>query len=205
VKNPRHDIIVSAYHLFRRLGFKSVTMDDIARNTGVSKKTLYELFQDKDELVLEAVKHMLAENQEQTDEAFRSAKNAVEQIIKILILMEHMVRGLNLVCYQDLQRYYPKAYRYLQEHKETYLYECISTNLKEGISQGLYREDIDINIIARFRMESALIVFQNNLFPQEQYSIVKVNNEIFAHYIYGIATIKGHKLIQAYLQKINKS
>jgi len=204
VKNPKHDITVGAFSLFRRLGFKNVTMDDVARSMGISKKTLYEHFTDKDELVLAAVQLMLNENQQLTDEAFKAAKNAVDEIIKILIIMEQMVRGLNLVCYHDLQRYYPEAYQYLQSHKESYLYECISKNLQEGIEQGLYRDDLDVDIISRFRMESAMLVFQNDLFPQEKFSAVKVSTQIFSHYMYGIATLKGYKLISAYLNKLNK-
>lgn len=204
MQDQKQTLIASAYKQFKQLGFKSVTMDDIARSTGVSKKTLYTQFQDKDELVLESVKYMLNENQCLTEDAFKHSKNAVEQIINILMIMEKMVRGMNLVCYVDLQRHYPVAYKYLQKHKESFLFECISSNLKQGIAEGLYRDDIDIDIIARYRMESALIVFQNNLFPQETYDIVKVNNQIFANYMYGVSTLKGHKLITTYLQKLTK-
>jgi AcrR family transcriptional regulator len=179
-------------------------MDDIARHTGVSKKTLYTLFEDKDELVLESVKYMLDANQCETEDAFKNSKNAVEQIIHILVIMEKMVRGMNLVCYVDLQRHYSEAYKYLQKHKESYLFQCISENLRQGIAEGLYRDDVDIEIISRFRMESALIVFQNNVFPQEKYDIVKVNTQIFANYMYGVATLKGHKLISTYLTKLIK-
>ncbi|GBL36208.1 hypothetical protein EMGBS15_18030 [Filimonas sp.] len=179
-------------------------MDDIARKIGVSKKTLYELFKDKDELVLECIKYMLSDNQYQTEQIFSNSKNAIDQIVNILVIMEKMVRGMNPVCYLDLQRYYPSAAKYLNEHKESFMFQCISDNLKQGIEEGLYREDIDIDIMARFRMESALIVFQHDLFPQETYDIVKVNTQIFAHYMYGIASCKGHKLIDTYLSKINK-
>lgn len=200
----KQDIIISAYNQFKQFGFKSVTMDDIARHTGVSKKTLYTLFEDKDELVLESVKYMLDTNQCETEDAFKNSKNAIEQIISILVIMEKMVRGMNLVCYVDLQRHYSEAYKYLQKHKESYLFQCISDNLRQGIAEGLYRDDIDIEIISRFRMESALIVFQNNVFPQEKYDIVKVNTQIFANYMYGVATLKGHKLISTYLTKLIK-
>lgn len=199
----QHQIIFKSYQLFRQYGFKSVTMDDIARNIGVSKKTLYELFTDKDELVLEAVKFMLKDNQDKTDEVFASAKNAMEQIVGVLQLMEQMVRGLNMVCYIDLQKFYNTAYNYLQKHKQEYLYDCIVKNLQRGIHEGFYREDIDINIIAKYRMESALLVFQNNLFPQHEYDIVKVNYQIFAHFIYGISTLKGHKLFSKILNSLN--
>lgn len=197
----KQDIIADAYNQFRLYGFKSVTMDDLARTIGISKKTLYELFKDKDELVLEAVKYMLNTNQCDTEEIFKNSNNAIEQIFGILGLMEKMVRGLNLICYMDMQRYYPASYKYLEEHKKNYLYKCIISNLQQGISEGYYREEIDLEIITRFRMESALLVFQNNLFPQDKYDIVKVNNEIFTNFIYGIVSIKGYKLISKYLQK----
>ena len=197
-------MVQAAYRQFKQMGFKSVTMDDLSRSLGVSKKTLYELFRDKDELVLESVRFMLTENQTQTEAAFAQSKNAVEQIINILVLMERMVRGMNPVCYVDLQRYHPSAYQYLNQHKESFMYTCISSNLKQGIQEGLYREDLDIEVIARFRMESSLLVFQHNLFPQENYDIVHVNNQIFAHYMYGIASARGHKLITTYLKKTTK-
>jgi len=205
VEMKKQDIIADAYNQFRLYGFKSVTMDDLARTIGISKKTLYELFKDKDELVLEAVKYMLNTNQCDTEEIFKNSNNAIEQIFGILGLMEKMVRGLNLICYMDMQRYYPASYKYLEEHKKNYLYKCIISNLQQGISEGYYREEIDLEIITRFRMESALLVFQNNLFPQDKYDIVKVNNEIFTNFIYGIVSIKGYKLISKYLQKSLKN
>ena len=200
----QQEIIIAAFKQFKLLGFKSVTMDDIVRKIGISKKTLYELFKDKDELVLECIKYMLNDNQAQTEKALKSSINAIDQAINILIIMEKMIRGMNPVCYLDLQRFYPSAAKYLNDHKESFMFQCISDNLKQGIQEGFYREDIDIEIISRFRMESALIVFQHDLFPQESYDIVKVNTQIFAHYIYGIASSKGHKMIESYLKKINK-
>lgn len=200
----QQEIIIAAFKQFKLLGFKSVTMDDIARKIGISKKTLYELFKDKDELVLECIKCMLNDNQAQTEKALKNSINAIDQAINILMIMEKMIRGMNPVCYLDLQRFYPSAAKYLNDHKDSFMFQCISDNLKQGIQEGFYREDIDIEIISRFRMESALIVFQHDLFPQETYDIVKVNTQIFAHYIYGIASSKGHKMIESYLKKINK-
>jgi AcrR family transcriptional regulator len=200
----QQEIIIAAFKQFKLLGFKSVTMDDIVRKIGISKKTLYELFKDKDELVLECIKFMLNDNQAQTEKALKNSINAIDQAINILIIMEKMIRGMNPVCYLDLQRFYPSAAKYLNDHKDSFMFQCISDNLNQGIQEGFYREDIDIEIISRFRMESALIVFQHDLFPQETYDIVKVNTQIFAHYIYGIASSKGHKMIESYLKKINK-
>lgn len=201
VNEQKQKIIQIAFEQFRQFGFKNMTVDEIARLSGISKKTLYELFADKDELVLESVKFMLAQNSCETDAVMQSAKNAIEQIVQVLYLMEKMVRGMNTVCYTDLQRHYPDAFRYFKEHKESYIYNCIASNLKQGIAEGVYREDVDIDIMARFRMESAVLAFHHNIFPQEKYDTVKVNYQLFANYMYGVSTLKGHKLITNYLKK----
>ena len=199
MKSLKKQLVETAFGQFRQFGFKNVTMDDLARAAGVSKKTLYEQFKDKDELVMESVKFMLHSNQMETDAAFRRAKDALDEIASVLGLMEKMIRGMNLVCYVDLQRHYAEAFRYLTEHKESYLFKCISDNILRGISEGLYREEIDVDIISRFRMESAVLVFQHNLFPPEQYDSVRVNKQIFEHYIYGLVTLKGHRMVKKYL------
>lgn len=194
-------IIKASYNQFRQLGFKNVTMDDLARQIGISKKTLYEQFENKDELVLESIKFMLENNRIETDAALKSSKNAIEQLISLITIMEKMLRGLNLVSYMDLQRYYPAAYQYLEAFKREHMLTDIIENLKQGITEGLYRNDVNIEVVSRFRLESAMIVFHNNVYPQDKFNIVEVNNELFVHYMYGIASIKGHKLIDKYLNK----
>lgn len=204
MNHQKQQLVEIAYGQFKQLGFKNVTVDDLARVMGISKKTLYEHFEDKDEIVLESVKHMLAENEEKTKKVFRESGNAIEQITQILMLMEKLTRGMNMVCYHDLQRYYPNTFKYVTQHKETFLLKCIKDNLIQGIEEGNYREDVDIEIVSRFRMESAMLTFQNNIFPHDKFDIVKVNSQLFAVYMYGISTVKGHKLITKHLEKLSK-
>ncbi len=200
IEQKQH-IIKASYNQFRQLGFKNVTMDDLARQIGISKKTLYELFENKDELVLESIKYMLETNRAETEAVLKSSKNAVEQLINVITIMEKMLRGLNLISYMDLQRYYPTAYQYLETFKREHMLTDIIENLKQGIAEGLYRSDVNVEVVSRFRLESAMIVFHNNVYPQDKFNIIEVNNELFVHYMYGIASIKGHKLINKYLNK----
>lgn len=205
MSEQKSNITNLACGIFKQLGFKSVTMDDISRQCGVSKKTLYELYKDKDELVLESVKYMLTSNQCEIECLFASSKNAIEQVVGILNKMESMIRGMNPVCYVDLQRYYQDAYQYLQNHKEEVLYQSITQNLNQGIQEGLYRSEIDVEIMTRFKMESAMLVFQQNVFPSDKFNSIQVNYQIFAHFMYGLATPKGYKLIEKYLSKYFKT
>lgn len=184
-------------------GFKNVTMDELARLGGISKKTLYEQFKDKDELVLEVVKLMLDQNECQTRQVLDTKKNAIEHLIEIITLLEKMIQGMNIVCFVDLQRYYPKAWAELEKHKRESVFNDIRSNLEQGIREGLFREDIDVNIISTFRMESAFLIFQTSLFKHHG-DIVQANKELFKHYLYGIATLKGHKLITKYFNTSTK-
>ncbi|MEZ5046519.1 MAG: TetR/AcrR family transcriptional regulator [Chitinophagaceae bacterium] len=190
--------------LFLQYGFKSVTTDELSRHAGISKKTLYELFKDKDEIVLETIKYVLDTYQKEIDKIALSKKNAIYILIEIITLLDNLIQGMNIVCFSDLQRYYPKAYEFLQNHKQQCVFCDIQQNLRQGIGEGLYRDNLDIDIISMFRVETAYFVFQSSLYEQNKFNMQKVNAEIFYHYLYGIATIKGHKLIDRYLKAKNK-
>ena len=195
------NIINQSFVQFKQFGFKNVTMDDLARSIGISKKTIYENFKDKDELVLEVMKHILTSNENEMEVCCQTSKNAIEQLFSILKIVGKMIQGMNLVSFMDLRKYYPQAYLFLENHKQEQMLGHIKKNLSQGIQEGLYRPELDIEIIAKYRMETSMMVFQNNLFPQNLYNIIQVNNEMFAHYIYGIATLKGNKMIDKYLNK----
>lgn len=201
MEEQRDTIVNIALKQFKQYGFKSVTMDDVARHAGVSKKTLYALFQDKDDLVLATVQCLIDSKQCRFDESMRAKINAIEQLIQIISIMEEMVQDMNIICFVDLQRYYPKAFAYLENHRQEHMLKDIVQNLKQGIEEGLYREDINIDIISSYRMETAMMIFHTSLYQQHKHDIVTVNHELFSHYMYGIATVKGHKLISKYLNK----
>jgi AcrR family transcriptional regulator len=201
VNDIQLNILHQAFTQFKQFGFKNVTMDDLARNIGISKKTIYENFKDKEELVFEVIKNMTNTNQRKIDEASKKSINAIEQLMKIIAIMAEMIQGMNVVCFMDLQRYYPKAYEYLEKHRHDCMKRDVTQNLLQGVEEGLFRKEIDVEIISIFRMESAMLIFKSNLFNNIKHDILKINNELFAHYMYGIATIKGHKLIDKYYNK----
>jgi TetR/AcrR family transcriptional regulator, cholesterol catabolism regulator len=199
VETQYNIIVQHAFNQFKQFGFKNVTMDEIARQVGISKKTLYELFTDKDNLVYEAVKWMIDDNQHKTDEIFSKSKNAIEQLVNIMDMMETMIKGMNPVCFMEMQRFFPKAYGYLNQHKESCVIHHLKQNLLQGIKEELFRPEINTDIIAQFRLETSFLIFQSVIFPPEKFEILNVNIQIFEHYMYGIATLKGHKLISKYI------
>ena len=200
----REQIVQVATKAFIHYGFKNVTVDEIARQAGISKKTLYQNFAKKDDLVFASVQHYNEFHWKEMLLIMNSSKNALEELVGVFIHMIKMFKGMNPVCFVDLQRYYSKAFKYMEKFKQTKLLDCIKDNLDRGIKEGLFREDIHSEIIATYRMESVFMLMNAGIFPKRQYDLVEINKQIFELYMYGIATLKGHKLIKKYLANLQK-
>jgi len=194
-----------ARELFMRYGFRSVTMDEIAGQTGVSKKTLYQFFEDKDALVEAVMQGELAYMQTQCTKQMKEADNAIEEIFLDMDAMEDVMDALNPQIIFDLEKFYPRTFEKFKKHKNNFLLDIIKKNLERGIEEELYRGDLDVDIIARFRLESAFVIFNPELFPHAKYSLLKVSTEIYHHYLHGLATPRGKKLIEKYIHQRNKS
>ncbi len=187
---------------FLHYGFKSVTVDDIARKCGISKKTLYERFKNKDELVTECVKYYNEAHWIDLEKNTAQSKNAVEELVGVFVHLGNMFKNMNPICLIDLQRYYKDAFQYMENFKQTKLIACIKDNLLRGIGEGLFRDEIDIETVAHFRLESVFMIMHTNILKKSSLGLVHVNKEIFELYMYGIASLKGHKLITNYLSKL---
>ncbi len=173
-------------------------MDDIAKHLGMSKKTIYQHFKDKDELVLKLMQHKLEEQTHVINDCCDRADNAIhEQFFGITNLVEMMSRT-NPTMFYDLQRFYPQAWAYFNEFKQKVVLQKIRDNISRGISEGLYRSDADAEILSRMRAEQILLFFNQAIFPSHLFSISKVYTELTLHFIYGICTEKGYALTKHY-------
>lgn len=183
-----------------RYGLKSVSMDDIANKLAVSKKTIYQHYTDKDQLVLEVVKKITTDNQMKCEEDIITSDNAVHEIILAMKQMSVLFHAMNPSILYDLRKYYSRAYKIFELHKNEFIYNKIKLNIQRGIREELYREDFDIESITRFRVESILLPFNPEFQQGLGADLVKVSGELSLHYLYGIATVKGQKMIQKYIQ-----
>lgn len=194
-----------ARELFMRYGFRSVTMDEIAGQMGISKKTLYQFYEDKDALVEAVMQAEIAYMQEQCKKQQHEAENAIDEVFRDMDSIEPVMDALNPQIIFDLEKFYPKTFEKFRKHKHTFLLDIIKKNLQRGIQEELYRSDIDVDIISRFRLESAFIAFHADIFPYTKYSLLKISTEIYYHYLHGIATSKGKKLVEKYIQQRQKN
>jgi TetR/AcrR family transcriptional regulator, cholesterol catabolism regulator len=192
-------ILKKAEQMFLRYGIRSVSMDDIAFQLGMSKKTLYQSFKDKEELVGGVIESHIREMEENCS---RCKDNSLDAIHEIFLTMKQMLEGfedINPVVMYDLHKYHPKCYQRFERHKYDFLKGVIEKNLNKGIVEGLYRPEIDVKIITRYRLESMMLTFNLEAFPPAEYNVANVTREILIHFVYGIATEKGYKLIREYL------
>ena len=193
---PRERIATKAEELFMQYGIRSVSMDDIANNLGMSKKTLYQYFADKDDLVDAVVEAHITRMQEDCGSCRQESKNAIEEVFLSIdrILVEF--NNMNPTLLHDLEKFHFRAYQRIRTHKEKFLMQLVRDNMEWGMREGLYREDLDVEVLCRFRIESMMVPFNVGLFPPSRFSLSRTSEIIIEHFIYGLSTLKGHRLIQ---------
>ena len=194
----RDRILGASQELLFKFGVRSVTMDDIAKQLGISKKTIYTCFSDKNELVTKFMEGKLHEHQACFDNITSHCTNAIDEIVKSMQEMGHLFSQINPNFIYDIQKHHPEAWQLFKDFKDKHIAGMIERNLKQGISEGLYRADINIKIISRLRLETIELAFNPNIFPPELFNIREVQLQLLDHFLHGITTLKGHRLINKY-------
>jgi AcrR family transcriptional regulator len=191
-------IIQGGEDLFLQAGIKSVTMDDIAKHLGMSKKTIYQFFKDKNELVIALVKKKLQDDEDQMCAIIGQSNNVIEEMINMMKCSEEIFSKINPIVIHDLQKYHPEAWKQFQDFKADVLIHTLEELLTKGIKQEYIRPDIDVKIIARMRVAQVEMGFNTALFPVTDFSPWKVQYQFLEHFNYGICTLKGYKLLNQY-------
>ena len=197
----REKILQMAMEILPRYGVKSVTMDDLAQRLAMSKKTIYLHFKDKSTLVEAVVDELFLTQDEQIATIHDERHDAIEEMYLISVFIRQMLSSMDVSVMFDLKKYYPKAFEKVQCHKEDKMQCSILENLKEGIKQGFYREEINIEILAKLKMMEAEWSFNPEIFPPEKFKMVDVQMELFDHFLYGILTPEGFKMLNVYKEK----
>ena len=187
----KHKILDTSKELFLNLGFKSVTMDEIASKLGVSKKTIYKYFENKTELVAAVTEYMFDAVSFGIDTICELKMNPIKEIFSIKrFIMKHLKDEKSSPQYQ-LQKYYPKIYASLTQKQFDVMQVCVLNNLKKGIEIGLYRNNIDLEFTSRIYFNGMVGIKNIELFPLTDYSMNTLMNHYLEYHIRGIATEKG--------------
>lgn len=202
-KDTKERILRGAQELFMKYGVRSVSMDDIARHLSVSKKTLYQYFADKDEIVTRVAEFHLRHEQAKYESLRSEAENAIDELVRISTCIKRDLQKMNPSLLFDLQKYHPKAWTEWLRHKQEYMGQSIIRNLKQGVTEGFFRAEINTDILAAARLELIQISFDEQVFPSDKYSLTEVNTQLFEHFVYGLLTEKGRKVYEKYKQQLS--
>jgi TetR/AcrR family transcriptional regulator, cholesterol catabolism regulator len=197
-------IKLQATDLFMKYGVRSVSMDDIANSLGMSKKTIYQFYADKDELVDAVVLHEIQHNEYCCELDRQGSENAVHELFMAMDMVVEMFHSMNPSLLYDLQKYHPKAFQKFHTHKNDYLYNVIRENLVRGIKEDLFRDDINIDIIARFRVELMMLPFNPEFQSKVKHNLAEIEEELILHYLFGLVNMKGYNMILTYKQERTK-
>ncbi|WP_372935169.1 TetR/AcrR family transcriptional regulator [Seonamhaeicola sp.] len=195
----REKIIHKAGELFLNYGFKSITMDDIANNLGISKKTIYVHFSNKTKLIQATTMRLFESISNGIACICELNKNPIEEIYSIKqFVMEHLKNEKSSPQYQ-LQKYYPKIYNSLKNKQFDVMLGCVKKNLERGVAEGLYRENINIDFISRMYFNSMTIIKDNNLFPKDKFTMPMLMDNYIEYHLRGICTHKGLEILNDHI------
>ncbi len=187
-----------AKKLIMQYGVRSVSMDDIATHLGMSKKTIYQYIKDKEALIDEIVLSIIEEHQECCASDIEQSENAVHEVILALDMIKRIHKTMNPSIIFDLQKYHNKAFQKIIAFKQEFLLDVMLNNLKRGISEGLYREEMKVDIMAKFRITSMFIPFDPSFYEGTDYVLLDVEEAIMWHFLHGVVSEKGAAKIKAY-------
>ncbi len=196
------NILQKSRELYLKYGIKSITMDDIARELGISKKTLYQYITDKDDLISKFIDNEIKLRKEGIYSCFKEGFNAIEELFEISVFMNKLMKEQNPTTEYDLKKYYPAYYQKIVKTRREGIYSYILLNLKNGKKEGLYRKDLDEEIIAKLYISRSETLYNNDFYTVEEYTSKKLFTELLTYHIRGIATQKGIGILEKRLKQL---
>ncbi len=193
-------ILKAAFGLFCQRGIKSVSMDDIAQHLAMSKKTLYKWFKNKDQVVYESTANYLCCVEHDCELLVQQAQNAIDELFQVMCLTKEVFSKIHPSIFHDLQKYHRESWELWLQHKNSFMLTKVRENMLRGMGEGLFRKDLDVDVMARMRLAVLELPFNAEIFPPHTYDIKQVQLAVLEHYMMGMATLKGHKLINEYKQ-----
>ncbi|RKS55802.1 TetR family transcriptional regulator [Gillisia mitskevichiae] len=195
----KDQIIITAAELFISLGFKSVTMDDIANELGISKKTIYSHFSTKSKLVEASTFHFLSQMSCGVENIVSQEKNAIVELFDIKnFAMKNLKDNKSSPQFQ-LKKYYPKVYNLVQKNHLQIMEGFVLANLEKGIKNGIYRENISLDFMSKIYFVGMLGIKDEYHFPVDKYSQHELLEHFLEYHLRAIVTEKGLKTLNTLL------
>ena len=196
------NIFLRVRELYMKYGIKSITMDDVSTELGISKKTLYEHVTDKDDLVGKFIDNEISLRQDEIYKCCNSGFNAIEELFEISVFMIKMMRDQSPATEHDLKKYYPHHYQKIVKIRREGIFNYILLNLRKGKKEELYRREMNEEIIARLYLSRVESIHLNDLFTVAEFTSFKLFTEFLTYHIRGIATEEGINVLERKIKEL---
>jgi AcrR family transcriptional regulator len=203
ISEKEQKIVADAVKVFMTYGIKSVTMDDIAKHMRMSKKTLYQYFSDKNDLVSKCLGQDCHNTEVQVKEILQKGLNAIEENFEISKHIVESLRDIHPSIFYDLEKYYPEAWQTMHEFRHKFVATVMKDNMERGIKEGLYRKDLNVQLMTQLWVARLNIIFDPSLFALKEHNLADVYRQMFIHHVRGIASDEGVKYIDKNQHKLN--
>ncbi len=200
--NLENKVIAESGGLFIKYGIKSISMDDISSRLGISKKTLYQVVNDKEELVKKAMKQHMDNEMQALKDISKNSYDAIDEMVKVTHHVLDFFKRLNPLTQFDLEKYYRDYYIKMKRHHFDFIYSIIKANLEKGIQQNIYRKDLDSDIISRLYIIKAMAILDDEIFPEALYEKASIFKEHMIYHLKGIISEKGLSLFNQHIQTL---
>jgi AcrR family transcriptional regulator len=196
------EIIDRSIAYFMRFGLRAVSMDEIARELGISKKTLYKYFKDKNDLIVQGVQMKIKMDEKSCENSTSEGENAIDELFKISEFVIQSLSNLNQSVLFELKKFHPEAWQIMHNHKWEFVYRTIKTNIDRGVAEGIYRENLNPEIIARLYVGSTDMIMESEVFPWPEFKLDNVYLEVLKFQVRGLANEKGITYLQTKMNNL---
>lgn len=197
----KETILQKANDMYMTLGYKSVTMDDIAAELGISKKTIYQHYANKSELVEASTFFLFEKISSGVDRICELEKNAIEEIFTIRAFLSKNLNNESTSPFYQLQKFLTNTFSTLRTKQFEKMHGCMLQNIHKGIDNGLYRPDIDVDFISRIYFTGLTGIKDPDIFPTQSYEMNTLTKQYIEYHLRAITTAKGLKTLEIALEK----
>ena len=197
-------ITLESSKLFLKYGLRSVSMDDIARTLTISKKTLYQHFAKKEDLITATMNAHFNQEVARCEQILSEHDNPIEELVAIGLYVREYFKSINPTAVYDLQKYYPLLWKVLEKKRSAFIYSIIIDNIEKGVAQGFFRDDFNPQVVTRFYITRMNAMMDPKLFPSEEFTWSEIYLEGLNYHIHGIASEKGNEHFKALISTIKE-
>ncbi len=198
-------ILSKAREMFFSYGLKSISMDDLAKHAAISKKTIYQFFSDKESMVARIVEQLMDQHHELFCACQKKAANAIEEVVLQSRAPFETWAAVHNGFFFELQKYYPLQWSKLEAHRSKIMVPGIRKNLEQGMLTGLYRDEMDLDVIIAIRLQQLTTALSPASFLEKKISVEQLVNELTVFYLHGITSTKGRKILDQYLKQTDET